>query len=48
MEMQGVANASLSLDFAELLLVSIEAIPLTKLQELISYDEKYKISKVFF
>jgi len=46
MEMQGVENAGLSLDFAELLLVSTEAIPLTKLQELISYDEKYKISKV--
>jgi len=46
MEMQGVENTGLSLDFAELLLVSTEAIPLTKLQELISYDEKYKISKV--
>ncbi len=45
-EMKGIENASLSLDFSELLLASAEAIPLSKLQELISYDNKYIIKNI--
>lgn len=45
MKIDGVKNVSMSTDFSELLLVSTTEIPLTQLQSIVSYDEKYKIKK---
>lgn len=41
-----VLNASMSTDFAEVLIVSKKEIPLEELQTIVSYDEKYKIKKI--
>lgn len=45
-EIGEVRNVSISSNFAEVLIVSINEIPLEALQSVISYDEKYKINKV--
>lgn len=41
-----VLNASMSTNFAEVLVVATEEIPLEELQQIVSYDEKYKINKI--
>ena len=41
-----VLNASMSSNFAEVLIVSKKEIPLEELQAIVSYDEKYKIQKI--
>lgn len=46
MEIEGVKNVSMSSNFAEVLIVSTKEIPLNLLQEIVSYDEKYKITKI--
>ena len=46
MEIEGVKNVSISSNFAEVLIVSTKEIPLNLLQEIVSYDEKYKIAKI--
>jgi SAM-dependent methyltransferase len=46
MEIEGVKNVSMSSNFAEVLIVSTKEIPLNLLQEIVSYDEKYKIKKI--
>jgi SAM-dependent methyltransferase len=46
MEIEGVENVSMSSNFAEVLIVSTKEIPLNLLQEIVSYDEKYKITKI--
>lgn len=46
MEIEGVKNVSMSSNFAEVLIVSTNEIPLDLLQEIVSYDEKYKITKI--
>lgn len=43
--LNGVLNASMSSNFAEVLIVSKKEIPLEELQKIVSYDEKYKILK---
>jgi SAM-dependent methyltransferase len=45
-KIEGVKNASMSSDFKEILTVSDEEIDLKLLQELVSYDEGYKIEKL--
>ena len=45
MAIDGVKNVSMSTDFSEVLIVSTTEIPLTQLQAIVSYDEKYKIKK---
>lgn len=42
----GVKNASISTDFAEVLIVSNGEIPLQTLQDAVAYDEKYQIKKL--
>jgi SAM-dependent methyltransferase len=44
--LKDVLNASMSTNFAEVLMVSKKEIPLMELQKIISYDEKYTIIKV--
>ncbi len=46
LEIDGVLNVSMNADFSEILMVTKKEIPLKKLQEMVSYDEKYKIIKV--
>jgi hypothetical protein len=43
--LKDVLNASMSTNFAEVLMVSKKEIPLMELQKIISYDEKYTIIK---
>lgn len=43
LEIDGVLNVSMNVNFAELIIVSKTEIELEKLQKVISYDEKYKI-----
>ena len=45
LEIEGVLNVSMNANFSELIIVSKTEIELTQLQELVSYDEKYKILK---
>ncbi|MDG2431981.1 methyltransferase domain-containing protein [Flavobacterium sp.] len=45
LEIEGVLNVSMNTNFSEILLVSKEEIALKTLQEIVSYDEKYKINK---
>ncbi|KIA85675.1 methyltransferase domain-containing protein [Flavobacterium sp. AED] len=42
----GIVNVSMSSDFAEVLIVSKNEIPVTALQNAISYDEKYQVKKI--
>ncbi|UQD56612.1 methyltransferase domain-containing protein [Flavobacterium sp. K5-23] len=44
--LNGVMNVSMSSNFAEVLIVSEKEIPLEELQNIVSYDEKYKIKKI--
>jgi len=44
-EIDGVMNVSMNTDFSEILMVTKKEIPLKKLREMVSYDEKYKINK---
>lgn len=44
-EIEGVLNVSMNTNFSEILLVSKQEIALKTLQEIISYDQKYKITK---
>ncbi|MFV8372296.1 methyltransferase domain-containing protein [Flavobacterium sp. LB2P74] len=43
---EGVLNVSMSSNFAEVLIVSKNEIAIKVLQDVISYDEKYKINKI--
>lgn len=45
-EIDDVLSVSMTIDFSEILIVSKAEIPLKKLQEIVSYDKKYKINKV--
>ena len=45
LEIDGVLNVSMNSNFSELIIVSKTAIELKTLQEIVSYDEKYKIKK---
>jgi methyl halide transferase len=45
LEIDGVLNVSMNSNFSELIIVSKTAIELKTLQEIVSYDEKYKILK---
>ena len=45
LEIEGVLNVSMNTSFSEILIVSKEEIELKTLQEIVSYDEKYKINK---
>jgi copper chaperone CopZ len=45
-ELIGVLNVSMNTSFSELLIVSEKEIDLSRLQQVISYDEKYKIKKI--
>jgi SAM-dependent methyltransferase len=45
LEIEGVKNVSMNTDFSELLVVSEVKIAVEKLQEIISYDEKYHIKE---
>ncbi|WP_396179408.1 methyltransferase domain-containing protein [Flavobacterium sp.] len=45
LEIEGVLTVSMNANFSELIIVSKTEIELTQLQELVSYDEKYKILK---
>jgi SAM-dependent methyltransferase len=40
-----VINANMSSNFTEVLIVAMKEVPLEKLQDIISYDDKYKIKK---
>jgi hypothetical protein len=42
----GILNVSMSSNFAEVLIVSKNEIAIEALQQVISYDEKYKIKKI--
>jgi len=44
--LDNVLNIRMNNDFSEVLIVSKKEIPLKKLQELVSYDEKYKIEEI--
>jgi SAM-dependent methyltransferase len=44
--LNGVMNVSMSSNFSEILIVSKKEIPLEELQDIVSYDEKYKIIKI--
>lgn len=46
LEIEDVLNISMSSDFSEVIIVSRNEIEVTQLQEIVSYDEKYKIVKV--
>jgi copper chaperone CopZ len=46
LEIDGVMNVSMNNDFSEILIVTKKEIEVKILQDLISYDEKYKINKV--
>ncbi len=46
LEIEGVLNVSMNIDFSEILIVSKTEIALKILQEIVSYDEKYKILKI--
>ncbi len=46
MKIEGVQNVSMSTDFLEILVVSATEIPIQMLEEAISYDKKYKITKI--
>ena len=43
LEIDGVLNVSMNTDFSEIIIVSKSEIELKTLQEIVSYDEKYKI-----
>ena len=43
LDIEGVLNVSMNSNFSELIIVSKTAIELKTLQEIVSYDEKYKI-----
>jgi SAM-dependent methyltransferase len=45
LEINGVLNVSMSSNFSEIIIVSTTDIELKTLQEIVSYDEKYKIKK---
>lgn len=45
LEIDGVLNASMNTNFSEIIIVSAFEIRLEILQEIVSYDEKYKIIK---
>ncbi|MCA6422452.1 MAG: methyltransferase domain-containing protein [Flavobacterium sp.] len=45
LEIDGVFNVSMNSNFAEIIIVSTTEIELKTLQEIVSYDEKYKIKK---
>jgi len=45
-EIDGVMNVSMSSDFSEILIVSATEVELPVLQHVISYDDKYKITKI--
>ena len=45
LEIDGVLNVSMNSNFSELIIVSKTAIELKTLQEIVSYDENYKIKK---
>jgi SAM-dependent methyltransferase len=47
-EFNGVLNVSMSSNFAEVLIVSENKIPIEKLENAIAYDEKYKIKLIAF
>ena len=46
LQIDGVLNVSMNTDFSEILIVSIYEIKIKTLQNIVSYDEKYKINKV--
>lgn len=46
LEIDGVLNVSMNTDFSEILIVTKKEVALKKLQDIVSYDEKYKINKV--
>ncbi len=46
MELESVLNVSMNIDFSELIIVSEHPVEVQKLQEIISYEEKYKIRQV--
>lgn len=46
MALNGVENVSMSTNFAEVLIVSKNEIPVSQLQAIVSYDEKYSILKI--
>lgn len=48
LEIEGVENVSMSTDFLQILVVSKAEIEVETLQNIISYDEKYKIEKHYF
>jgi hypothetical protein len=41
-----VLNASMSTNFAEVLIVGTKEVAVEKLQKIVSYDEKYSIIKI--
>lgn len=45
-DLSGVRNVSMDTSFSELLIVSKKEIDLSQLQQVISYDQKYKINKI--
>ncbi len=45
LEIDGVLNVSMNTNFSEILIVSKTEIELNVLQQIVSYDEKYKIVK---
>ena len=44
--LDSVLNVSMNANYSEVLLVSQSEIPQEQLQEIVSYDEKYKIQKI--
>jgi len=46
LEIEGILNVSMSLNFSEVLIVSTDKINLGLLQSVINYDRKYKIKKI--
>ena len=45
LQIDGVLNVSMNSNFSEIIIVSKIEIDVKKLQEIVSYDEKYKIIK---
>ena len=45
-ELEGVLNVSMNSSFSELLIVSNNEVEIKQLQEIISYDEKYRVFKI--
>jgi copper chaperone CopZ len=45
LEIDGVSNVSMNSNFSEIIIVSKTEIDINTLQEIVSYDEKYKINK---